>query len=478
MMQSNISLSTLLNGAALLLFGLALLPLLVLSFHNHPSAVDDFCFADTALKHGVWQAQKFYYDGWAGRYFSNLIVHTSPLVWGWYDAFRLIPALLVLGWTWTLYLLISELMPTLSVGLRLVATGILFFLYMLAIPSTMEGFFWLAAAASYTIPTILTFYLIVVIIRWYRLDGPIKTLTAVWAAFLIFAIVGSSETNLVWMLLFLGGVIGYQLLFQRKLDWFFIGMLIVALFSTWLLFRAPGNKIRMSGNEHGGNFFFSVGSAFVYLAGAVGQWLVQTPVLVFGALWVPIARRLARTDNRARMYFAVPLWLAVIAYVGLLAALIFPSYYGIGIEPPPRVMNLVFTYFLIGFFYVLTVWVVGVERRGWLGNRMNMTYFFGTAGLAVLWVAFSLYRSVPLKRLYSDWISGRAATYDREMTARQQVLRDPAVDTVRLVPLSAKPVTMFNDDLSSDRQSLWNRCEAGYYGKKVIILESPTANRP
>jgi len=472
--------SSLLNAVALLLFGVALLPLLVLSFHNHPSAVDDYCFADTAVRYGVWQAQKFYYDGWTGRYFSNLIVHTSPLVWGWYNAYRFIPALLVLSWIGALYTMLSELMPTQPISVRLVSTGVLFFLYILMLPSTMESFFWLAAAASYTIPTIFSFYLIAVIIRWYRLSHPIlRNLTAVWAGFLVFAVVGSSETNLVWMLLFLGGIIGYQILFQRKIDWFLIGLMGVALVSAWLLFRAPGNKIRMGGNPHSGELVVSAVASIGYLAKSVVDWLTHTPILVLSVFWLPIARRLGRSDHLSRKWFTVPPLLATLAYAGLLVALIFPSYYGIGIPPALRVMNVVYAFFLIGWFHVLTIWLVYADRKDLLGNRLTVVYSLPFVGVAALWIGFSALRSVPLKRLYIDWLSGRAAQYDQEMTARQRVLRDPTVTTVELPVLTAKPETIFNDDIHpTDTRHWWNRCQAGYYGKKVITLEPLTASQP
>ncbi|GAB3926648.1 DUF6056 family protein [Larkinella terrae] len=480
MKQSITNLSPLRNAVALFLFGLALLPLLILSFYNHPSAVDDFCFADTALKYGIWQGQKFYYDGWTGRYFSNLVVHASPLVWGWYDAYRFIPALLVIAWIASLYSLVSELLPTLFIGTRLIAVGLIFFLYVLVLPSPVESFFWLAAVASYTIPTIFSFYLLTVIIRWYSIrHQPLKTLTTIWACFLVFAIVGSSETNLVWVLLVLGGLLGYQLVFLRRLDWFLVGLLVMALFSTWLLFRAPGNAIRMGGNPHSGDFLFSTGAAFGYLAGAIVEWVIKTPVLLLGILWIPIVRRLARSDHPARRFFMIHPLLAVLFWLGLLGGLIFPSYYGIGIAPAPRVMNVTYTFFLLGWFYVITVWVVHTERRIWFDRRLKMAQSVWITGIAALWIAANVYKSNSLRQIYGDWLSGRAAAYNRDMTDRQRILNDPAIEVAHLPVLSATPPTLFNNDIDpADPQHLWNRCEAGYYGKKVVILDSLTAKKP
>ncbi|GAB3904684.1 hypothetical protein GCM10028803_34460 [Larkinella knui] len=480
MKQTSTLFYSLLNVVALLLFGFALLPLLILSFYNHPSAVDDYCFADTAVHYGVWQAQKLYYDGWSGRYFSNLIVHSSPLVWRWYGAYRFLPALFALAWIGALYTMISELVPTVSARMRWVAVGLLFFLYVLMLPSPVEGFFWLAAVACYTVPTILSFYLIAVILRWYTIQKqPLKALTAIWAAFLVFAIVGSSETSLVWMILFLGGLLAYQLLFQRRIDVFLLGLLLMAFFSGWLLFRAPGNAIRMGGNPNGGDLLFSTRSAFEYLAKEMVGWFVKTPVLILGVLWLPLAQRLANSSHPTRRLFTIHPLLALIAWIGLLGALIFPSYYGIGVGPAPRVMNVVYTFFLLGWFYNLTVLVVFSNRWNGLGSGWGAIPLALIAGIAAVWVAYSVYKSVPLHQIYGDLVSGRAAAYDREMTDRQKVLNDPTLTTVRLPVLRAMPPSIFIGDIHpSDMKHWWNRCQAGYYGKKVVILDSLTAKKP
>ncbi len=39
-------------------------------------------------------------------------------------------------------------------------------------PSIAEAFYWMAAFVTFTIPGILTFGWIVVVLRWYRLETP------------------------------------------------------------------------------------------------------------------------------------------------------------------------------------------------------------------------------------------------------------------------------------------------------------------
>lgn len=466
------------SATAIFLFLLACTPLLYLSLYNHPSAADDYCFADTAVRYGFWAAQNYYYNGWTGRYFSNLLVHANPLVWGWYDGFRLIPVLVVTALVSALYTLVSELLRGELLKTRLLTTGVLFFLIVLALQSVVEAFFWTAAIATYTVPTVLTIYLLAVMLRWYRKPaGPDKWLTVVWAGFLVFASIGSGETNLILLLLLLLAIAGYRLLFQRTIDPFLVFLVVVALASSWLLFRAPGNAIRMGGNPHSGELVKSMGSSFGWLARSVGGWLLKTPILPLSLLYWPMARRITQPGAPNARLFALPAFLLTVVYVGLLAATIFPSYYGIGLPPFGRTMNVLFVFFTLGWFFVLTVWAGRNQSAGTASRtpaffaKWNMPATTPLLVVTALWLAGSIAFSTSLKQLYTDLLDGRAAVYNREMNERHRLLQLPG-DTLRLAPISVYPPSLFVEDLKPDRTHWWNRCQSGYYNHKIIILDS------
>ena len=466
-----------------ILFLAAFVPLLVLSLHNHPSAADDYCFADTAVRHGFWQAQKFYYDGWTGRYFSNFLVHGNPLVWGWYDGFRLIPAIDATGLLLALGALVSELLRGSSAGLQArpmawLTTALLFFVLIMALQSVVEAFFWTAAVASYTVPTAFTLYLLAVIIRWYRLRGTLlRAATAIWAAFLVFAIVGSGETHLILIVLLLLTLAGYRLIFQRTPDWFLISLVLVSFVSSWMLFRAPGNAIRMGGNPRSGEFLVSLLSSFGWLAKTAGGWLLKTPVLPLSLLFLPIATKITRPGAPTRALFVVPGWLILPIFVGLLAAMVFPSYYGIGLPPANRTMNVIFIFFLVGWFYTLATLVRAAgwggrsagNAGGWLGNLTKTTPVWVVV-LAGVWIVSGLWFSVSMRQMYNDLRLGYAATYDREMTARHETLIRPG-KTLTVNPISVYPPSLFVEDIRADPKFLWNTCQAGYYGHETITLK-------
>ncbi len=445
-------------------------PLFVLSFFNHPSAADDYCFADTAVREGFWQAQKYYYDWWTGRYFSNFLVHGNPLVWGWYDGFRLIPALAITGLLASIYSLVSELLRGQKFLTVSLATALLFFTMMVAQQSTVEAFFWTAAVASYTVPTALTFYLLAICIRWYRLpsDGLLRPLTVVWASFLVFAIIGSGETNLILLVLLLLLISGYRLLFQRRFDLFLVGIVIVSLFSSWLLFRAPGNAVRMGGNPHSGDFVASFIGSVGWLVKSLGTLFLKTPILPLSFLVVPLAVRLIQMDSPVRKLAQIPVWVVGLGYLGLLAAMIFPSYYGIGLPPAFRTMNVFYDVAIVGWFYLLTVSVNALAQTGKLTYNQFVLPGWVPA-LAGIWMVASLVFSRPIRLVYNDLFRGHAATYNREMNARHDQLNQPA-GVLEVTPISVYPPSLFVEDINANPEHLWNRCQAGYYKHKTVKL--------
>ncbi|WP_375443339.1 DUF6056 family protein [uncultured Fibrella sp.] len=464
-------LARLLSFSAYGFFAIAFVPLLALSWFNHPSAADDYCFADTAVHYGFWQAQKYYYDGWTGRYFSNFLVHGSPLVWGWYNGFKLIPALMATALVWASYLFISELLHGLVpvATIRRVAallTGTLFFLYMLLLPSVVEAFVWMASITVYTVPTALMLYWGAVLLRWYRQpSGTLHSLTGVWASVLVFLIVGCGETHMLLLISLLLAIIMYHLLFHRFIDWRLTGLLVVALVSAWLVFRAPGNAVRMSGGATSGDLVGGLVLSLKWLIRNVPGWFIKTPLLPLAIWWGVIGNTYLYKGGSLPTVFRLPLWYAALVVAGLLLATVLPSFYATQFLTL-RAVNVTYAVFLFGFFYLITSQLMAFSAIARVPPSVLPT-------LTGLWLLSSLFNSQPMKQLYRDLLGGNAATYNREMTARHEYLvTSKPADTLRLAPLTAYPPSLFLEDVRTDPTHWWNRCQSGYYHHKTIIVDT------
>lgn len=454
-----------------------LLPLLLLSYYNHPSPADDYCYIFNVFSKGWVGAMSQYYNEWTGRYFGILLNHSSPLLFHSIVGFKVLPVLLLLATVFSLYLLFRHLTPTLSRLAHLGFAGVVFFLYILKIASVAEAFYWMAAFVTYTIPNIFTLLWIVLMLRWYRQDTyPARILYGSLSGFLIFSVIGSSETNLLVMILLVGAWWAYRLLFHRKVDCFMVAMLIVTIISCYALFSAPGNAARIGGNPLGGNIVFSVISCFTFLAKLSVSWVTETPLLFFSFAWLVV---LPRLSAGARNYFSVPVWFAVLLYIGILSAQFFPSYYGVGIDPTLRVINCVYFFFLIGWFYLIGVVFHHLQGRTlpFRAYRLSLQRYVALYLVLVVSIALAFYKSANVRMIYSDLITGKAAQFDRENYSRYAMLQSSKDTVVYLPAIKSQPRSLYVDDIKSDSRHFWNWCLGGYFGKTVVYLKEDPIER-
>ena len=454
------------NWLNIVLLVSVLLPLVALSLYNHPSPADDYCYIDTVFKHGWLEAMNWYYIGWTGRYFGILLNHSNPLLFHWVEGFKVLPILLFVGTIGSLYLLARQLTPTLSRLAHAGFAGVIFFLYILNLASIAEAFYWMAAFVTYTVPNILTVCWIVVLLRWYRLESrSMRIATGVLLAFMVFAIIGSSEINLLVLLLLIAGWWGYRLLFQRQWDGLMIGTLVIAALSCYLYFTAPGNQERMGGDTLSGNISFSIISSFQTLPRLFLDW-INLPLLLFSLGWCLILTRISR---QGRTYFQIPLWYTLLLWIGILAAQLFAAFYGNG-SPAPRVINCVYLYFLLGWFYNLGVLTDYLARTYSFEARLRSGAFLALVVLLGGSLLFKFYYSTNTRALYQEWLSGKAAAFDQEMYHRYDLIKTSRDSVLYLPPIHNLPTTLFVEDIKNDPKHWWNKCLASYYGKEVIYL--------
>lgn len=457
---------------AYLLLLVALVPLLALSAYNHPSPVDDYCYIDTVFKYSWTEAMYFYYTGWTGRYFSILLNHTNPLLIHWFGGFKVIPPFLIIGMFTATALFFRKALQDSSPHKAIIGTGFIAFLYILALPSPAEAFYWMAAFATYTFANIFTLLWVVTTVGWYQTHQPsTRTKLAIASYFFLICIIGSSETNLLIICLLVGSWWLYRLLYDRQIDRFMITSTLIAIVCLLVFFLAPGNAARLDGNPMSGNIPLSAIASFKKLAQLVWTWSSQTPLLLFSVIWWWL---LSERSLVTKHYLHAPIWLVALLYIGILTAQLFPSYYGIGIEPTPRVINCVYFFFLIGWFYTIAYLKAFLFRQGLVIN----TKLLLVAGALSLVLPIRSYQAIiqnnTLTMLYQDWLSGKAAAFDQEMQERYHLIETSTEKVITLPAIKHKPQSLYIGDIGDSHW--WVKCTSGYFGKEDIKIEGITTN--
>jgi hypothetical protein len=312
----------------------------------------------------------------------------------------------------------------------------------------------------------------ILLFRHERLSPLHQLFNGLAAGALIFAIVGCNEMILLLLSLSIWGGIGYLFWKNKKLNRLSIFLLVVDLFSCYLVFSAPGNAERINGNPMSEELAYSLTNSLHDLLFYTARWLYQTPLLWITLGSWPVMRRLVKEVTWADRFLNLHPFLALIILGFLLFCIIFPVYWG-GIPLPPRIMNTLYWYFLIGWLYWMLVWAYFWRNKVWIQWPSAVLI------LCVLISGWMLRKSPTLKMMYADLRSGRAARYDQELQQRYQQLRDNKGGVVSLKPLVNQPQSLYLEDIRTQPNFLWNTCESDYFEvKQMILLSEKTTELP
>lgn len=463
------------NSTRFVLIGLCLvvcLPLFLLSFYNHPSVADDYCFADTARRFGFWTAQQMYYDGWTGRFVHNFLVHSSPLTIGWYGGYKVYPVVLLALLGVSAYQASRAVLPGFSpLSWGAVTAGLLIY-FLTSLASLPEFMYWYAGMACYSLSCVFFLLLLACLIQHQRRGFRAVSGYTLAESLLLIGTIGSSETSMVMVVSVLAMLALGELVLYQRLSPTSLVLLIVAAIGCYYLISAPGNTIRMGGNPNSRNVTGTLLAASRYELTYLARQFLTTPLIPLTILYLPVARRLLGRQPLPP-YLRVPPILALTYWLVTLLALISLHFYGVGIPPVARLLNMINLMLVLGWFYNVTLWVKA--GQAFLTSRTVVDPLRRAAlGLAILWLGVTVVLSPVVKLVYSDLLHQRPQQYNRAMTERyQQMTAASPADTIRLAPLPMPPASLFLEDIRTNPDHLWNRCWAEYFHRKSVVLTNP-----
>lgn len=439
------------------------LPVALLALYNHPSVADDYCFAYMTRDYGFWQSQQFYYEGWSGRYISNMIFHATPLAFGVFWFVKVMPFIIFAFLYHAIFTLIGELLKPSKRHQYTLAAGFLA-IFVIFSASVVDIFYWYTSVFIFPSSLCYFLYFVVVLLRFYQAKyQTIKYPIATLAATLVFFIVGSNEVMMLFIIAFLGIAWAYKLLFEKKMDFLLLGLMLLALFCAYfLVIQAPGNQVRMGGNALSGNLGGAIVKALLSTIKQSLVWFITlSPFLLGFGLYLkeyPI-------NNNTPIFEVNPI-IAVLATLSLEALMFFTIHYGNTEGVPERVENIIFAFFALSCFFFLTLQKVSIplKRLQAMNPKIVLVMLMCGVSLAVF------KKGKNLKMMYTDLRLGIAQRYDIEMQDRYATIQQSKSDTLYLKPLQNIPKSLCFDEIKTDEKHLWNKCYASYFNKKVIIL--------
>lgn len=440
---------------------LVLVPYLALSFFVHPSA-DDYTYANGFQSLGFLEAQKNVYESWSGRYVATALMSVNPVSLHWLEGYKWIPIALFLALFGSIFLVLSTLTSSLlDRRERWVATLGFFCLFLYQLPSPSQAFYWMAGSFNYMVPLILVNISLSLLIPYVQKGSPPSFwLKGITLAILSGLIIGSNETIMVvW-----GAMTFISLLFfwklHHRLSYSLILLLIVEAALAIFVLMAPGNAVRGSHFENSHRPFYAivrtVGASFEHIA-----QFISLPLILATLLALPLL--LGRID-RCHWNFKKTwpwVWLSLGA---LFFCSFFPALWSMGGQPPKRVDNMTYLFFLF-FWWVLLAHLVGLKRpslKNWL-SRQKWYHWNGLATVFLVLIFFTGNNGRSIRDL-----ALRAQPYDQVMKKRYQILRQNQGMDIEVPAINKPPKTIFFGDIVEDPTHWHNVGVAQFFNLRSI----------
>ncbi|MDD3334830.1 MAG: DUF6056 family protein [Eubacteriales bacterium] len=472
-------------SALALLF--SVLPLYLIAFDSHPY-YDDYSFS--AQVHSVWkqtgdfgkvvlaagESAAAVRQEWQGTYTGTLLSNLQPGVFSesyyFLGAFFLLTAfLLCFGAFFTIVYKKLGLWPY----ERIVLCCLTLALMVQFMPSAGEAFFWFNGGIGNLFVYSLLALGAALLLRLCEPKAHRLRLTVSLTVIMVLLGGGSYP----------GGIIGlcamalctlWLFLKKHPVRWHFLGLWLVFAACFLYSMSAPGNSVRSAMIGAESSVVVTIAKALYYGVALMGSYL-SLPLIGLTLIFLPFFYRAAKASPWS---FCHPWWVLLIL-TGLYCSQLTPTLYAGVSLGGWRTINthwlsfvtlwLLYAYYLAGFAARRMICpVIEYGRRGLalagccalllgcLGYKQTADKLYGAQNLTGVSAAISL-------------ISGEAAQYDREMSAREDLLNDEAQPNITLAPLTVTPKVLMEDLLVPGTKYDEKHFLCQYYGKTSIAVE-------
>ncbi|MCB0385269.1 MAG: hypothetical protein KDD43_07735 [Bdellovibrionales bacterium] len=439
---------------------LSLVPYFILAFFSYPST-DDFAYANYVLDHGLWAAQGHVYTSWSGRYLATFLLSLNPVAQKWIWGFPLIPLVLLGGfWASLVYFCRKWTVNFLDRAQSLTVATLLFSLTISFMQIPVQAFYWLAGSVTYTFPLILTTLAAGLMVDLFR-HGDLTKRQWLFVVLVGPIVVGCNETI---MLQWMTGILIFQLFFflqHRRLSRHLILGTLLSAVGSAVVFLAPGNSVRTSHFEDAHRPFYAI----YRTVGASIEHFVQflSPALILFSL-LAIVWCLDNKDRLTKTLVAqVPTWIPRTLFALMLFSAFFPAMWAMGGNPPKRVDNTTYYWYLLFWFLNLIHWVHAKPEKF---ERLHSRWPNLFAPRVLLPLALvSLFLVGNHRHAFTDL--AKASKFSSEWKERQvkseQVAQANKGSSLVFSPLKNKPKIIFNEDLTPNPEEWHNMAWAQYF---------------
>ena len=472
-------------------FAVSLIPLLLMSQYIHPST-DDYVFGagtyhavqaggekvGTALSAAASTAARMYHD-WQGTYSACFLMALQP---GVFDAYWLTPFILIFSYVgatyWLMYLLLRRVFRATKAQYFIVSTTLLL-MSIQFVASTYDAFYWYNGAVYYTFYYSMAMCFFAALISYYLNRNRLGRKVAYGAlatVLCLFLAGGNYVTGLaIPMILFLTIIAMYR--YKLRIPRLFYVMLCLFSVAFIISMAAPGNAVRAATVDTATSPLKAIAISFTNGTYYLSKFTNPTVCALFAFL-APVLYGIA---GKSRFRFRNPLLFLAISYV-VYCVFFIPTCYALGIAGFGRIFN-VYEYnycwlVIANIFYFSGYLHRSAVEKGEISNDLlrllrdvktrMLPYARYSYLLIVGLMTVTVVQSTSASKEVSKYIyTGRAAEFDKIMTAREQHYKNGKEDLV-LKPLPESLASMYPHDVLPDAGHWINQGICMYYGKNTV----------
>lgn len=434
---------------------LSILPFLVISIFNNPSA-DDFCYNVYTRDLGYLNTQLEAYNNWSGRYFSTAIISISAFVSGSFYLYKSFPLILFFLFFISLYHLFSSIFNYVPKKLKLAFVFLIVVLYLLQIPSTSEGFYWLAGSVTYQLSIILSVFLFSFLIKFLNTS---KKRYLIVSMFLSFLVMGSNEISLMFVDLIVGVIFLYTSFIKYRINYSIFGLLIFMVVCTAFVVLSPGSASRVTTYPGNQQFLYSFFKTLNATKSHLGDWLPSI-IITFFVFFDYLDKNIS---IQIPQIFNVKLLIPFVIVFSFPLIGVFPVYYSLK-WVPYRSLNLIYFFFLMGLMYLGFVLYFKLK----IAQKEFLVFSKWTKIFLFIIIFIRLGGNNNIRIAYSDLISGRAYAYNAVLTNRYKIIHESKSQVLVFPALTNLPKTIFFEDIKDNPNHWINQCYRSYFDKKEI----------
>jgi hypothetical protein len=455
---------------------LALLPFFLIARYNHPAGYDDYNNALTVLAKGASDSFIYIYEGWSGRYTQIfLLSYFSPMLFeSWLTGTKFFPIITFLLFILSASYLLKALHKPAGWKLPILLAMVFLVLYLFAIDTVSEIFYWFTGAAAYSYGIIFFMVFIGSLLNYFSAVTLFqKSLYLVLSAVFLGGSIGTNESGLMAILFVLTLIVIGAFWQHSRFRFFLLGILAFALVCALFSVKAPGNAARAA-LVHGTTEIYTISKiikplihSLVYSCLKYFSWANNLALMLATLLFIPFGKEIVARNPWFSKIKKINPFIFVVLTILFIAVQAFPPYFGTT-DVDPRVWSFIYFFFLFGWFFTALAFI---NYYGHFFPNFDLR-LLSPLKVGMILLLF-LSGSGNVSKAGFDLVA-RAPAYNQTMLARYELAKHSQGMSLTVPPSAERvyqvPTTIFASDITTDSADYRNTSFSQYFGIKSIKL--------